>query len=110
MGVDVNRAGDGTRPAATASRDGCIALPSQTTTAPDSGRIVRLCTGQCHGTIRMADGRDVWFHRSDMAERATFNDFRVGDSVMFELREDRISGARALRVRRRPAHPRKSAT
>ncbi len=65
-----------------------------------SGHIVRLCTGQCYGTIRTADGRDVWFHRSDMADRASFNDFVVGDSVKFELLLDRISGARALSVQR----------
>ena len=69
---------------------------------PDFGHIVRLSTGRCHGTIRMADGREVWFHRSDMRERAEFNDFVVGDSVAFELLEDQISGARALRVRREP--------
>jgi hypothetical protein len=48
----------------------------------------------------MTDGRDIWFHRGDMDERAAFNRFVVGDSVMFDLLEDRISGARALRVRR----------
>jgi hypothetical protein len=47
----------------------------------------------------MADGRQIWFHRNDMAEPATFNDFVVGDSVAFDLLEDQISGARALRVR-----------
>jgi hypothetical protein len=51
----------------------------------------------------MADGRDVWFHRSDMADRASFNDFVVGDSVEFELQLDRISGARAMAVR--PSRP-----
>jgi hypothetical protein len=34
-----------------------------------------------------------------MSEPATFNNFVVGDSVIFDLLEDRISGARALRVR-----------
>jgi cold shock CspA family protein len=51
----------------------------------------------------MADGRDVWFHRSDMSDRASFNDFVVGDSVNFELQHDRISGARAMSVR--PSRP-----
>jgi cold shock CspA family protein len=74
-------------------------LPRQAAGASDRGQIVRLYTGQCHGTIRMADGREVWFHRSDMGERAAFNNFVVGDSVTFDLVEDRISGARALRVR-----------
>jgi cold shock CspA family protein len=66
----------------------------------DYGHIVRLSTGQCHGTIRMADGREVWFHRSDVRVGAAFNDFVVGDPVTFELLEDRISGARALHVQR----------
>lgn len=74
--------------------------PRQATGVSDCGHIVRLYTGQCHGTIRTAGGREVWFHRSDMGERAAFNKFAVGDSVMFDLVEDRISGARALRVRR----------
>jgi cold shock CspA family protein len=74
-------------------------LPSQPIGVSDRGHIVRLYTGQCHGTIRTADGREVWFHRSDMSERAAFNNFVVGDSVIFDLIEDRISGARALRVR-----------
>lgn len=64
------------------------------------GHIARLCIGQGCGSIRMTDGRDIWFHRGDMDERAAFNRFVVGDSVMFDLLEDRISGARALRVRR----------
>jgi cold shock CspA family protein len=64
------------------------------------GRIVRLFVGQGHGFIRMANGREVWFHRSDMQEGAAFNDFVVGDSVAFDLMDDRISGARALLVRR----------
>jgi hypothetical protein len=74
--------------------------PRKVTRVPDTGLIVRLCTGQCYGTIRTANGREVWFHRSDMSERASFNDFVVGDSVTFELLHDRISGARALSVRR----------
>jgi hypothetical protein len=44
-----------------------------------------------------------------MADRASFNDFVVGDSVIFELLHDRISGARALSVRRNGPGPRTSA-
>jgi cold shock CspA family protein len=76
---------------------------------PETGHIVRLCTGQCYGTIRTADGRDVWFHRSDMSDRASFNKFVVGDSVKFELVPDRISGARALSVQRNCPGPDPSA-
>lgn len=64
------------------------------------GRIARLSAGQCHGAIRAADGRDVWFHRNDMIDPASFNKCAVGDAVTFELIDDRISGARALLVRR----------
>jgi len=88
--------------AVTASLNG---QPRQATGVSDCGHIVRLYTGQCHGTIRTADGREVWFHRGDLAERTAFNDFVVGDSVAFELLEDQISGARALRVRRNQSRP-----
>ena len=65
---------------------------------PASGRIVKLLVGQSHGIIRLADGRDVFFHRADVQDGTAFNDLQVGDSVRFELFEDRVSGARALRV------------
>ena len=83
--------------------------PPEATRVSDTGHIVRLCTGQCYGTIRTADGRDVWFHRSDMSDRASFNKFVVGDFVKFELVPDRISGARALSVQRNCPGPGTSA-
>jgi cold shock CspA family protein len=66
---------------------------------PDTGRIVKLLTGQGHGFIRLADGTDVFFHRSDVLPGTSINDLRVGDLVTFERLEDRVSGARALFVR-----------
>jgi cold shock CspA family protein len=66
-----------------------------------TGRIVELRTGQGHGFIRVAGGREIYFHRSDLEEGTSFNDFAVGQTVTFELLEDRVSGARALRVKRR---------
>jgi cold shock CspA family protein len=66
-----------------------------------AGRIVGLRTGQGHGFIRLAGGREIYFHRSDLEEWTSFNDFAVGQSVTFELLEDCVSGARALRVKRR---------
>ena len=69
------------------------------------GRIVRLLVGQGHGFIRVTREREVFFHRSDVREGASFNDFAVGDAVTFEMFEDRISGARALRVERRRPQP-----
>jgi cold shock CspA family protein len=43
----------------------------------------------------------VFFHRSDVREGVSFNEFTVGDAVTFELLDDRISGARAVQVDRR---------
>jgi hypothetical protein len=81
--------------------------PAELRGAVSSGRIVKLLVGQSHGFIRLADNRDIYFHRSDLEEGTAFNDFVVGDAVVFELLEDAVSGARALRVkRRRPPHPR----
>ena len=93
----MNRTVNHTYRTVTAALNGLL---GQAADVSDGGRIVRLYTGQCHGTIRMADGREVWFHRSDMGERAAFNKLVVGDSVTFDLIEDRISGPRGLRVRR----------
>ncbi len=65
---------------------------------PVTGRIVKLMFGQSHGFIRLADERDVYFHRADLQEGTSFNDLSVGDAVKFELLDDAVSGARALRV------------
>jgi cold shock CspA family protein len=70
---------------------------------PSAGRIVTLFIGQGHGFIRLSNGRDVFFHRSDVREGTSFNAFAVGDAVTFELLEDHISGPRALRIERRQA-------
>ena len=69
--------------------------------AVSMGRIVKLLIGQSHGFIRLADRREVYFHRSDLDEDTSFNDFAIGDAVAFELLDDAVSGARALRVRQR---------
>ncbi len=66
-----------------------------------AGRIVDLRTGQGHGFIRLSGGREIYFHRSDLEEGTSFNGFAVGQTVTFELFEDPVSGARALRVKRR---------
>jgi hypothetical protein len=66
-----------------------------------TGRIVKLLIGQSHGFIRLADKREIYFHRSDLEDSTAFNEFAIGDTVAFELLEDAISGARALRVERR---------
>jgi cold shock CspA family protein len=69
---------------------------------PSTGRIVTLFIGQGHGFIRLPNDRQVFFHRSDVREGTSFNDFSVGDSVRFELLEDDVSGPRAIQVVRRP--------
>ena len=60
-----------------------------------------LLVGQCHGFIRLSNKREVFFHRSDVRDGTSFNDFAAGDTVRFELFEDDVSGPRALQVERR---------
>jgi cold shock CspA family protein len=68
---------------------------------PDTGRIVKLLVGQGHGFIRLADHREIYFHRADLQEGTSINDLAVGDRVTFERLDDPVSGTRAGRVRRR---------
>ena len=79
------------------------ARPAERRGAVCTGRIAKLLIGQSHGFIR-SNGREIYFHRRDLEDGISFNDFGVGDVVSFELLEDAVSGARALRVkhRRRP--------
>ena len=77
-----------------------LGRPADRHGTPSSGRIVTLLIGQGHGFIQLANGRDVFFHRSDVREGVSFNKLAVGDEVTFELFEDRISGPRALYVER----------
>ena len=67
---------------------------------PETGRIVKLFIGQGHGYIRLANDREVYFHRADVQEGTSINDFKIGDPVVFERLDDNVSGARALHVRR----------
>lgn len=84
-------------------RAGKLSQPAALRGVPDSGRIVRLFVGQGHGVIRTARGREIYFHRADIKEGTSINDFAIGDAVSFERLEDAISGARALDVARRSA-------
>jgi cold shock CspA family protein len=86
---------------ATPQGPGKPARPTDPRGTPGAGRVGRIVTGQSHGFIRLRDGREVFFHRGDLAEGLAFNDLRVGDAVVFELLDDRVSGARALQVRRK---------
>jgi cold shock CspA family protein len=82
-------------------RGGKVSRPIERRGVPDSGRIVRLLVGQGHGFIRLANDREIFFHRSDLQEGTSINDFEVGDAVTFERLDDPVSGARALSVRPR---------
>jgi cold shock CspA family protein len=62
---------------------------------------MRLMVGQGHGFIRGPRGLEVFFHRADLAEGTPFNTLAVGDAVSFDLIDDAVSGARAIRVTRR---------
>ena len=75
--------------------------PPERRGVPATGRIVTLFIGQGHGFIRLANEREVFFHRSDVREGTSFNDFSVGDAVQFDLLEDDVSGPRAIQVVRR---------
>ena len=75
------------------------ARPSEPRGTPAFGRIAKLAFGQGQGFIRLPDDREIYFHRNDVHDGASINDFAVGDVVTFELLEDAVSGARALRVR-----------
>jgi cold shock CspA family protein len=77
--------------------------PAERRGTPSSGRIVTLYIGQGHGFIRLSNGREVFFHRSDLREGISFNAFAVGDAVVFELLEDNVSGARGVQVEPRQA-------
>ena len=76
-----------------------LSQPADRRAERDSGRIVRLLVGQGYGFIRLVNGREIYFHRADLQEGTSFNDFGIGDTVTFELFDDRVSGARALFVR-----------
>jgi hypothetical protein len=88
-------------PAGRKAAPGRTSHPAEPRGAAATGRIMKLLIGQGHGFIRIASGREIYFHRSDLDDGVSFNDFAVGDSVSFELLEDAVSGARALKVKQR---------
>ena len=83
-----------------AMRAGTLTRPAERRGVPDTGRIVKLLVGRGHGFIRLADDREVYFHRADLHDGTSISDFGVGDAVTFERLDDPVSGARALGVRR----------
>ena len=77
-----------------------VMRPTAQAGVADTGRIVRLFVGQGYGFIRRVNDAEVYFHRSDVREGTSINDFEIGDLVTFERLDDQISGARAVDVRR----------
>ncbi len=63
------------------------------------GQILQLVRGQGHGFIRTKDGQKLFFHRYDV-EGTGFNDLIIGDVVTGEAIADRLSGPRAVKVRK----------
>jgi cold shock CspA family protein len=77
-----------------------VAPPVEGRSVPSSGRIIALLVGQGTGFIRLGTDGKVFFHRADVQPGTSINDFELGDAVEFDLVEDSVSGARAIRVRR----------
>ena len=86
------------RKRASAPQSGPRSGPRDFRGARATGRVAKLLIGQGYGFIRLANERDIFFHRADLQEGTVFNDLRTGDMVTFELFEDSVSGARALYV------------
>jgi len=84
-------------------QSGKLDRPNAPASTPSTGRIARLLVGQAYGFIRVRNGRAIFFHRADLRDASTFNTLQVGDLVAFELVDDQLSGARAIRVA--PARP-----
>ena len=93
------------RPAGRKAVPGRTTRPAEPRGTACTGRIAKLLIGQGHGFIRLATGREIYFHRSDLEDGIAFNDFAVDDPVSLELLEDAVSGARALKVKRRRRPP-----
>jgi cold shock CspA family protein len=81
-------------------RAGKLSKPAERRGVPDTGRIVKLSVGQGHGYIRLANNREIYFHRADVQEGTSINELGVGDTVTFERLDDPVSGDRALCVKR----------
>lgn len=91
---------DGNARKSAAKRMGKPSRPTDPRGKPATGRIVTIMVGQGHGFIRLRDKRQVYFHRADVLDDTRFSDLEIGETVSFELFEDPVSGARALRVTR----------
>jgi cold shock CspA family protein len=66
---------------------------------PITGRILHVVRGQGHGFIRTDEGQKLFFHLSEVADKA-FTDLSAGDVVTCEAIADGVSGPRAVKVRK----------
>jgi len=62
------------------------------------GTIRRLITDQVFGFIRTAEGKDLFFHRSEL-QGVDYSSLREGQQVEFEVGQDRNGRPQAVRVR-----------
>ena len=62
------------------------------------GTIRRLIADRGFGFIRTAEGKDLFFHRSEL-EGVDFNSLREGQQVEFQVRQDPSGRPHAMRVR-----------
>jgi cold shock CspA family protein len=66
---------------------------------PTIGRIVRIVHRKGHGIIRSDDGRELFFHRSNVTA-GWFSDLQEGDPVKCEAIADSVNGPRAVKVQK----------
>ena len=62
------------------------------------GTIKTLVRDRGFGFITAESGKDVFFHRSQLAEGELFGDLEEGQQVTFELQADAPKGPRAVNV------------
>jgi CspA family cold shock protein len=63
-----------------------------------SGKIKRLMRDRGFGFISAMDGREVFFHRSELQD-AEFEDLKEGDNLEFEVTQGK-KGPQAVNVKR----------
>jgi cold shock CspA family protein len=66
---------------------------------PTTERIIRIVHRKGHGLIRADDGRELFFHRSNVTA-GWFSDLQEGDVVECEAIADSVNGPRAVKVRK----------
>lgn len=62
------------------------------------GTIRRIVIGRSYGFIQTTDGKDLFFHRSDL-QGVDYDSLKEGQAVEFEIGKDREGRPRAVKVR-----------